>query len=128
MMNLRDPKHATMESQAWAAAAILGLGLKFDSKDVEAAYRRTSRTVHPDVCHGPEGKRLFRLATQAREFLLKVLAAHSRPAPVPQPGFTIYYRDWPFRGATDLHWPSGLVLRRGLVANFYVNKQSDNEE
>ena len=57
MMNLRDPKHATMESQAWAAAAMLGLGLKFGAEDIEAAYRRTSRTVHPDVCSGPEAER-----------------------------------------------------------------------
>ena len=92
-MTLRDPKHASMESQAWAAAAILGLGLTFEAEDVEAAYRRTAKTIHPDVCSGPEAGRLFKLATQARKFLLKVLAAHSRPAPVPQHGFTIYYQD-----------------------------------
>ena len=80
-MRLPDPKNYAQ--QAWLAAAILGLGLEFDSKDVEAAYRRTSRTVHPDVCSGPEAKRLFSLATDSREYLLKVLARIERQVQQP---------------------------------------------
>ena len=98
-MNLPDPKNATMESQAWAAAAILGLGLKFGPEDVEAAYRRMSKTIHPDLCSGPDAARLFRLATQARKFLLKALDVANRPAPAPQPGFTVEYGNQPFRTA-----------------------------
>ena len=43
----------------------------FDAKAVQAAYKRLIRTVHPDICHGPEASRLTALATQCRNCLLE---------------------------------------------------------
>ena len=59
------------------AMAVLGLQVPevFDAKakaDVENAYRKMVRTVHPDVCKGPDAARLFTLATESRELILKL--------------------------------------------------------
>ena len=53
--------------------ARLILGLKpwrHTKADADSALKRLVSTVHPDVCHGPEAKRLTQLALDARSAVL----------------------------------------------------------
>ena len=50
-----------------AGLALLGLRPPFTHQTARAAYRKVSRTIHPDVCEGPEATRLMRLATECYE-------------------------------------------------------------
>lgn len=52
--------------------AILGLREPVTKGAARAAYRKVARTVHPDVCAGPEATRLMRLATEAYERIEKM--------------------------------------------------------
>ena len=76
------------EAQIATAFVILGLepGKLFDNAKVESAYRRLVRTVHPDVCKGPEAARLFDLVTQARNLLIR-----TKPVLKPEPVSTSFY-------------------------------------
>ena len=51
------------------ALLVLGVSSEAGSEEVDAAYRRLMRTVHPDVCRGPEAGRLSRQAGVARQLL-----------------------------------------------------------
>ena len=61
------------------ALIVLGVSSQAGSADVDSAYRRLMRTVHPDVCSGPEAPRLARQAADARG----VLRGQLEPAPPP---------------------------------------------
>lgn len=50
-----------------AGLALLGLRPPITPETARTAYRRVSRTIHPDVCKGPEASRLMRLATECYE-------------------------------------------------------------
>ena len=65
--------------KVFSAINLLGLGLRFSTKDIELAYRRMVKTIHPDICAGPEATRLLRLATDARAILLKVKVVEEKP-------------------------------------------------
>ena len=65
---------ATLGEQARVVAALSFLGLTADqvAQDrtaINTAYKRVARTVHPDVCTGPDAARLFALAKDARDLL-----------------------------------------------------------
>ena len=51
------------------ALVVLGVSSEVGADEVDAAYRRLMRTVHPDVCRGPEAGRLSRQAGVARQLL-----------------------------------------------------------
>ena len=51
------------------ALVVLGVSPDVRPHEVDAAYRRLMRTVHPDVCRGPEAGRLSRQAGVARQVL-----------------------------------------------------------
>ena len=61
------------------ALVVFGVSSEAGSEEVDAAYRRLMRTVHPDVCRGPEAGRLSRQAGVARQ-LLSSADLHSAPA------------------------------------------------
>ena len=73
----------TQHTQAAIAITILGIEpeYEFDPDAVQAAYRRLCRTVHPDVCDGPEAARLLSLATDSRDLLLELKPVKARPRP-----------------------------------------------
>ena len=77
----------------YAGLMLFGLTLEdiSETKIVEA-YRRFARTVHPDVCRGPEAERLMKLGTEMRDFLLQALVG-TRPAPEPEIE-VVYYGGW----------------------------------
>ena len=54
-----------------AGLALLGLRPPFTHQTARTAYRKVSRTIHPDVCKGPEASRLMRLATECYERIAK---------------------------------------------------------
>ena len=54
-----------------AGLALLGLQSPFTHEAARTAYRNVSRTIHPDVCKGPEANRLMRLATECYERITK---------------------------------------------------------
>ena len=54
-----------------AGLALLGLVPPVTPETARTAYRRLSRTIHPDVCKGPEAGRLMRLATECYERIVK---------------------------------------------------------
>ena len=54
------------------ARVILGLKPWHTKAAADSALKRLVTTVHPDVCHGPEAKRLTQLALDARSALLSV--------------------------------------------------------
>ena len=51
------------------ASVVLGVTPQAEPAEVDSAYRRLMRTVHPDVCRGPEAGRLTRQAAVARGVL-----------------------------------------------------------
>ena len=55
------------------ALVVLGISSQADESEVESAYRRLMRTVHPDVCSGPEAGRLSCQAAEARGLLREPL-------------------------------------------------------
>ena len=55
-----------------AGLALLGLRPPVTPEMARTAYRKVSRTIHPDVCKGPEASRLMRLATECYERIVKV--------------------------------------------------------
>ena len=54
-----------------AGLALLGLRPPFTRQTARTAYHKVSRTIHPDVCKGPEASRLMRLATECYERIAK---------------------------------------------------------
>lgn len=54
-----------------AGLALLGLQPPFTPDAARTAYRNVSKTIHPDVCKGPEATRLMRLATDCYERITK---------------------------------------------------------
>ena len=54
-----------------AGLALLGLRPPFTRQTARAAYRKVSKTLHPDVCKGPEANRLMCLATECYERIAK---------------------------------------------------------
>ena len=54
------------------ARLILGLKPWHTRAAADSALKRLVTTVHPDVCHGPDAKRLTQLALDARSALLSV--------------------------------------------------------
>lgn len=65
------------------ALEILGLDYSAigDKAAIESAFKRLARTVHPDICHGPEAERLMILATKCRDMLQKVERRPPRRVP-----------------------------------------------
>ena len=51
------------------ALVVLGVEPQAEAAEVDSAYRRLMRTVHPDICSGPEAGRLARQAAVARGVL-----------------------------------------------------------
>ena len=51
------------------ASVVLGVTPQAEPAEVDSAYRRLMRTVHPDICSGPEAGRLARQAAVARGVL-----------------------------------------------------------
>ena len=54
-----------------AGLALLGLRPPVTPETARTAYRKVSKTIHPDVCKGPEATRLMRLATECYERIPK---------------------------------------------------------
>ena len=54
-----------------AGLALLGLRPPVTHETARTAYHKVSRTIHPDVCKGPEASRLMRLATESYERITK---------------------------------------------------------
>ena len=54
-----------------AGLALLGLRPPVTPETARTAYHKVSRTIHPDVCKGPEATRLMRLATECYERIAK---------------------------------------------------------
>ena len=54
-----------------AGLALLGLRPPVTHETARTAYHKVSRTIHPDVCKGPEASRLMRLATECYERITK---------------------------------------------------------
>ena len=54
-----------------AGLAVLGLRPPVTPEAARTAYHKVSRTIHPDVCKGPEATRLMRLATECYERIAK---------------------------------------------------------
>ena len=52
------------------ARLILDLEPGHTKADIDTAFKRLASTVHPDVCRGPEAKRLTQLALNARSTLV----------------------------------------------------------
>ena len=52
------------------ARLILGLKPGHTRADADSALKRLASTVHPDVCRGPEAKRLTQIALDARRAVL----------------------------------------------------------
>ena len=54
-----------------AGLALLGLRPPVTPQTMRTAYLKVSKTIHPDVCKGPEANRLMRLATECYEGIAK---------------------------------------------------------
>ena len=53
------------------SSTILGIEAGATRESAKGAYRKLARTLHPDVCPGPEANRLMTLATACYEELPK---------------------------------------------------------
>ena len=58
---------------------------------IESAYRRLARTVHPDVCSGPESTRLMSMITDTRNFLRGIRV---QPRQTVQPWTVVVRERW----------------------------------
>ena len=84
------------------ALIVLGVPAEVEPAEVESAYRRLMRTVHPDVCSGPEAGRLSRQAAEARRLLRETLCVgepsaprgEARWGPVPDPPGSVPGTPW----------------------------------
>ena len=61
------------------ALVVLGVEPQAEAAEVDSAYRRLMRTVHPDICSGPEAGRLARQAAVARGVLREQSQASLSP-------------------------------------------------
>ena len=90
------------------ALVVLGVEPQAEAAEVDSAYRRLMRTVHPDICSGPEAGRLARQAAVARG----VLREQSQPSLPPA-------RSAEHRSKPQSAWPvSGYPL--GVVDDVHL--------
>jgi DnaJ domain len=100
------------------AAAVLGIRRDADEAEVDRAYRRLARELHPDRFIGaPEAavhaaSERFIDVTRAREVLLKTTASRTQAAPAPAPGPGPGARSGTQGGPTD---PRGRVAEQPVA-------------
>lgn len=90
----RELTQEELNQQIAVAVNFLGIDMNevFNSAIINAAYKRLARTVHPDVCRGPESVRLMKLAVDCRDLLLKLAKPQQPRVNVqrgPGPGVTV---------------------------------------
>ena len=69
--DLRRARETAPGARRTAGLMILGIEAGATRESAKGAYRKLARTLHPDVCPGPEANRLMTLATACYEELPK---------------------------------------------------------
>lgn len=69
--DLRRTRETAPGARRTAGLMILGIEAGATRESAKGAYRKLARTLHPDVCPGPEANRLMTLATACYEELPK---------------------------------------------------------